>query len=468
MALTSIIDTLTPDLATGLRASREVSFPKDFMWGAATAAYQIEGAANIDGRGPSVWDVFLQIPGNAVKGDTGDIACDHYHRWREDIDLMKKMGLRAYRLSISWPRVLPFGRGKINEKGLDFYQQLIDGLCQAGIVPFVTLSHWDLPVALQFEMNGWLNDDMPQVFADYAALMYDRLGDRVKNWMTLNEPWVVVDGGYFHGAHPPGIKDRALGYRAGHNQLRAHAYAVANYRSCRHRGGKISFALNTGYSFPATDSPQDIAAAERAVQNFGGWFADPTYYGDYPAMMRERLGSMLPAFSAQDSALLKRSIDYVALNYYTSDVVRHAPGVGAMEYEVVPQQDVWHTEMNWPVRADGYFKLLCWLNKRYPGLPFYITENGAACPDKPDERGYVDDQDRITYLRDHFKAANAAMKEGVDLRGYLVWSLMDNLEWSLGFEKRFGLVHCDRKTLKRTIKASGLWYSNVIQEGIVR
>lgn len=437
-------------------------FDPTFQFGAATAAYQIEGASRADGKGPSIWDAFCAIPGKTVNGDTGEIACDHYHRWREDVALMKRLGLRAYRFSISWPRVLPAGCGVANSAGIDFYSRLVDELLAAGIQPFVTLLHWDLPLALQVEMNGWLYDDLPRVFADYAGLMFDRLGDRVQNWMTLNEPWVSVDAGYFHGVHPPGVRDRALGYRAGHNLLRAHAYAVAAYRSGGNNRGAISFAMNSSFSFPASESRSDIDAAERAVVNFAGWFTDPAYYGDYPGLLRERLGAILPVFSDEDSRLLKGSMDFLALNYYTSEVVRHADADGPMQFQVVPQPAVQHTEMNWPVRPDGFHGLLIWLNKRYPGLPFYVTENGAAFDDKPDSEGFVNDRNRIDYLRDHIFAVAQAIRDGVDLRGYFVWSLLDNLEWSAGYSKRFGLIHCDRSTLKRTIKQSGFWYADFI------
>ncbi|MFO0839191.1 MAG: GH1 family beta-glucosidase [Phycisphaerae bacterium] len=442
----------------------KAQFSPNFLWGAATAAYQIEGAAAHDGKGPSIWDRFCATSGNVVNGDSGEVACDHYHRWRDDVALMRQMGLLAYRFSVSWPRVMPQGRGAINERGLDFYDRLVDGLRAANIEPFVTLFHWDLPLSLQDELGGWLSADSPHIFADYAQCVFDRLGDRVRFWMTLNEPWVVVDAGYFHGTHPPGIRDRAQGYRAGHNLLRAHAYAVARYRAGRNAGGKISFALNSAFSFPATERVVDVEAAERAVQNFAGWFGDPPYHGDYPPLLRERLGDMLPAFTAEDSRLLRRSVDYIALNYYTSDVVRHSPGNGPMELEYVAQPDVPKTQMNWPIMPEGFKRLLMWLNSRYPGLPFYITENGAACADEQRVDCMVDDQDRIAYLRDHIAACADAMAVGVDLRGYLVWSLIDNLEWSQGFSKRFGLIHCDRATLSRRMKASGHWYARWIAE----
>jgi beta-glucosidase len=438
------------------------NFPNDFLWGAATSAFQIEGAARQGGKGPSIWDDFCATPGNTARGDTGEIACDHYHRYQEDLALLQRLNLNAYRFSISWPRVLPQGRGPANEAGWDFYERLVDGLLAAGIQPLATLYHWDLPATLQTELDGWANPDLPHLFADYAEMAFNRLGDRVRYWLTLNEPWCVAQDGYIRGYHAPGIKDRALGYRVGHNLLRAHAYAVARYRAGRHNHGAISYALNTAYSFPATDSPADAAAAERSILNFGGWFGDPPYYGDYPAELRIRLGPLLPAFTPEDSKLLRRSIDFIALNYYASDVVRHAPGVGPMDAEPVPQPTRALTTMGWPIVPEGLHRLLHWLNARYPGLPIHVTENGVALNDQADESGFVDDQGRIAYLREHLAATHAALKEGVDVRGYFVWSLLDNLEWSHGFEQLFGLVRCDRRTLRRTIKASGKWYARFI------
>jgi beta-galactosidase len=437
----------------------------NLLWGAATSAFQVEGAAADDGKGPSIWDVFCATPGKIVSGATGQVACDHYHRYPQDVALMRRLGLRAYRFSVSWPRVVPAGRGTANPAGLDFYDRLVDALCAAGIEPFVTLYHWDLPAALQTDLGGWAHPDLPHLFADYAELVFNRLGDRVRYWLTLNEPWVVVVAGYFDGIHPPGIKDRALGYRVGHNLLRAHAAAVARCRAGRSSPGSISFALNANYSFPATDASADVAAAERAMQNFAGWFGDPVYHGDYPAVMRARLGALLPQFTPEEAQLLKGSTDFLALNYYTSDVVRHAVDAGPMEAEVVPQPHVPQTAMGWPIRPDGLRCLLRWVSDRYARPPIYITENGAAFDDQPDEAGFVDDQNRTAYLREHIAAAAAARDDGVDLRGYFVWSLLDNLEWTEGFAKRFGLVRCDYATQTRTIKASGHWYGRLIRAG---
>ena len=454
------IDEKSPETAPSSRR-----FPPGFLWGAATAAYQIEGATTIDGRGPSIWDEFCATPGATRGGDTGEIACDHYHRYREDIEIMRRLHLQAYRFSISWPRVMPEGRCQVSAPGLAFSDRLVDALLEAGIEPFVTLYHWDLPAALQRHMNGWLHSDLPNLFADYADLMFNKLGDRVRFWLTLNEPWVVVDAGYFRGTHPPGIKNPAEGYQAGHNLMRAHAYAVACYRGHQCDGGRISFALNTTFSFPESRSASDQAAAERAMDTFGGWFADPAWSGDYPAVMRERLGPMLPEFSAEDADLLRRSMDFLALNYYTSDIARYSQDSQPFEFDRIVPGHLPCTEMGWPIMPDGLARLLRRLHQRYAGLPVYITENGAACPDNADEHGFVDDQDRIGYLAGHVAAMAEAVADGVDVRGYFVWSLLDNLEWTEGYSKRFGLVRCDRTTLQRTIKASGLWYADLIAMG---
>ena len=438
---------------------------KRFLWGAATAAYQIEGAAATDGKGPSIWDVYCATPGKTAGGDTGAVACDHYHRWRTDINILKTLGIPAYRFSISWPRVLPAGRGAVNARGLDFYNRLVDALGEAGIEPVVTLYHWDLPAALQTDLGGWAHEDLPLLFADYAEVMFRRLGDRVRFWLTLNEPWVVTVAGYLEGEHPPGVRDRVLAYRVCHNLLRAHAHAVDAYRATRASAGAISLAINATYSHPATNASDDSAAAERAMQSFAGWFCDPPYVGDYPPELRSRLGGLLPQFSDEETRLLRGSMDFIALNYYTSDVVRHTPGVGPLDFEVLPQPRRTKTEMGWPIVPEGLTELLGWLSDRYRGLPLFVTENGAALHDQPDTQGFVDDQARIAYLRDHIAAVARARAAGVDVRGYFVWSLLDNLEWSHGFSKRFGIVRCDHATQKRTIKASGYWYADLIARG---
>jgi beta-glucosidase len=444
-----------------------LQFPERFLWGVATAAFQIEGASAVDGKGPSIWDVFCAIPGKTARGETGAVACDHYQRYLADVELMRRLNLRAYRFSVSWPRVLPQGRGAVNAAGLAFYERLVDALLAAGIEPMITLYHWDLPAALQMELGGWAHADLPKIFADYARLIFDRLGDRVRYWLTLNEPWCAARMGHVDGCHAPGARNEALGYLVAHNLLRAHAYAVAELRNSSATGQHVSIALNTDYSFPASERPADVAAAERATQAFAGWFGDPVTRGDYPPVMRERLGMLLPRFTDEDQRLLANSIDYLGLNYYFPQLVRHAPGSGPFEIELVQEKDGARTAMGWPVRPDGLYHLLRWASARYPGLPIHITENGMACAEQPDAHGYVDDPARIAYLRDHLAAAHTALSEGIDLRGYFVWSLYDNLEWAHGFSKRFGLVRCDFETLARTVKASGHWYARCCAEGRV-
>ncbi len=440
-------------------------FPNGFLWGAATAAFQIEGAATADGKGPSIWDVFCATPGKTARGETGNVACDHYGRWREDVGLMCRLNLRAYRFSVSWPRVLPQGRGAVNQAGLDFYDRLVDKLRSSGIEPFVTLYHWDLPAALQMELGGWAHPDLPQIFADYARVVFERLGDRVGYWITINEPWVVTVGGHLDGVHAPGVRDRARAYQVAHQLLRGHGLAVEVYRGRGPRAGQISLALNMPYYFPATDSDADRAAAERAMVDYGGWFGDPVSCGAYPELLRRAYPDVLPEFTDEDRRRLRGSVDYVAINYYSSMIARHKPGAGPLDVETEPYPGRPRTMMDWPIVPEGLEALLCWLSERYKGLPVYVTENGAACDDRPDASEYVDDQDRIAYLRDHFAAAQRARARGVDLRGFFVWSLMDNLEWAEGFSKRFGLVRCNFETLRRTVKASGEWYGRWIAAG---
>ncbi len=434
---------------------------KDFLWGAATAAFQVEGAHDADGKGPGIWDRFL-----ADRTDNGRVACDHYHRSPRDVALMRQLNLQAYRFSVSWPRVMPTGRGTVNPPGLDFYDRLTDQLLAAGIQPLVTLYHWDLPAALQDDLDGWAGDTLPELFADYADVIFDRLGDRVSRWITINEPWVIVMAGYFTGTHAPGIQDRPLGYRAGHNLMRAHAYAVQRYRAHRHGHGQISFALNSSYSFPASDSPADHQAAQRALLDFAGWFGDPACFGQYPDVLRERYGDLLPTFSDADRDLLRGSLDYLALNYYTSDRVAHAPGQGPLDFDRMVPDEPPRTEMDWPIMPEGFERLLLWLWDRYR-LPLYITENGAALRDRVEPDGSVNDAGRIAYLRDHIAAMARAMQQGVDVRGYFAWSLIDNLEWNEGYARRFGLVRCDHQTQQRTIKASGRWYAELIRTGLL-
>jgi len=436
-------------------------FPDGFLWGAATSAYQIEGSPLADGAGPSIWHRFAHTPGLMRNGDTGDIACDHYRRFEADIELMKRLGLTAYRFSVSWSRVLPAGVGAVNPAGLGFYERLVDGLLRAGIEPMLTLYHWDLPAALD-DRGGWLNPDIAGWFAEYALAVVRRLDDRVKLWATLNEPWVITDGGYLHGALAPGHRNRFEAPISSHNLLRAHGAAVQAYRACgRHQVGIV---VNIEPKYPASDAPEDLAATRRAHAYMNAQYLDPVFLGHYPAEMTQIFGEAWPPWPASDFELIRQPIDFVGINYYTRSVTRFDPDAWPLQATRVKQPDAVYTETDWEVFPSGLTDTLTWVRDRYGPIPQYVTENGAAFPD-PGTAGTapLDDPSRVLYLREHLKAVHAAIGHGVDVRGYFAWSLLDNLEWSLGFSKRFGIVHVDFGTLQRTLKASGLSYAKVIE-----
>ncbi|MBK6814113.1 MAG: beta-glucosidase [Saprospiraceae bacterium] len=458
----------------------EKKFPKDFIWGGATSSYQIEGAWNEEGKGPSIWDVFTMIPGKVNHFENGNIACDHYHRIEEDVALMKKIGLRAYRFSISWPRILPAGRGQVNQKGIDFYNKLINELVANDITPWVTLYHWDLPAALEFEINGWLGEEISDAFAEYADVCFAAFGDRVKNWITINESWVVAILGYGLGVFAPGKKSMDYPYQAGHNLLKAHAKAVATYRqkyqSTQH--GRIGITNNCDWREPLTESPADKAAAERALEFFLAWFADPIYKGDYPPCMKERLGSRLPSFTAAEKNMIKGSSDFFGLNHYTTMYAADAThnrekgsvyGNGGLSED----QDVnlsvspdWKmTSMQWAIVPWGCKKLLMWIDARYDHPEIIITENGCAFNESLVE-GKVDDHERIQFFQGYLAAIQEAIRGGADVKGYFIWSLMDNFEWALGYNKRFGITYIDQD-LTRIPKASAWWYASVIEQNEV-
>jgi len=457
------------------------NFPNDFIWGTATSSYQIEGAASIEGKGPSIWDAFSSIPGKTSKGETGEIACDHFHKYKEDIQLMKQMGVKAYRFSISWPRVMPTGKDQVNEKGIQFYSDLIDELLKAGIEPWVTLYHWDLPLALQLEDDGWLGDSISDHFAVYADLCFDRFGDRVKHWITLNEPWVVAILGYGQGVFAPGRISNSEPYLAGHHLILAHAKAVKVYRDkYSYQNGTIGITNNCDWREPLTDSDEDKAAAERALEFFLAWFADPIYFGDYPKVMKERLGERLPDFSDDEKKMIKDSSDFFGLNHYTTMYAAHDHG-NANEQSVygnggisedqevdLSLDDNWSfTAMNWAVVPWGCKKLLQWIDQRYNHPDIYITENGCAYPDVIKD-GQVNDQNRVDYYHGYLTACHEAMAEGVALKGYFAWSFMDNFEWASGYDKRFGLHYVDFKTLERTPKKSAKWFAELIKNNRVQ
>ncbi len=448
------------------------NFPTEFVWGAATSSYQIEGAWLEGGKGLSIWDAFCHIPGKIKNNDTGDFACDHYYRFGEDVKLMADMGLRAYRFSLSWPRIQPDGRGKPNSAGLSFYSDLIDALLAHDITPWITLYHWDLPLALQMECDGWLNPKLAEFFADYAAICFEAFGDRVKHWLTLNEPWCSAVLGHGLGMHAPGRVSRDEPYLVGHNLLRAHALAVEKYRTQfqPQQKGLIALTNNCDWREPLTDSEADIQAAQRAVEFFLGWFADPVYTGDYPAVMRERLGRRLPQFTDNEKNLLKGSADFFGLNHYSTMYAAQAPGTKTTNAGLSEDQDVvlssdprWKkTQMEWNIVPLGFRKLLQWIDARYHSPDIYVTENGCALADVM-ENGRVDDHERIAFLEGYLNAAHEALASKVKLKGYFVWSFLDNFEWGEGYSKRFGLHYVDFRNGRRFPKASAKWYAEVIR-----
>ena len=459
-----------------------MTFPDQFIWGAATSAYQIEGAHLKDGKGPSIWDSFCEIPGKIANNENGNIACDHYHTFREDVKLMKQLGLQAYRFSISWPRIFANGRkDSINEKGIQFYNDLIDCLLEHGITPWVTLYHWDLPLALQFEEDGWLGDNISDLFADYAEVCFDRFGDRVKNWITINEAWVIAVLGYGQGVFAPGRISTSEPYQAGHNILLAHGKAVKVYREKFQptQKGQIGITNNCDWREPKTDKPEDQEAAQRALEFFLAWFADPIYKGDYPAVMKERLGDRLPTIDDDTRKLLLGSSDFFGLNHYTTmfaadatdkNVQANVHGNGGLnedqEVELSIDSEWKLTSMKWAVVPWGCRNLLQWISKRYDNPAIYITENGCAYDDKI-EGGEVNDDERVHFFKTYLEGCQEAIESGVDLRGYFAWSLFDNFEWASGYEKRFGMVHVDFETQKRTPKKSAIYYSEVISKNAV-
>jgi beta-glucosidase len=436
-------------------------FPAGFLWGAATSAYQIEGAPLADGAGPSIWHRFVHTPGLTVSGDTGDVACDHYHRYREDVALMRDIGLNAYRFSISWSRILPAGRGAVNSRGLAFYERLIDALLEYEIQPLITLYHWDLPAALD-DRGGWLNPDVANWFAEYATTVFRAFDDRVPMWTTLNEPWVISDGGYLHGTLAPGHRNLFEVPLVSHNLLRAHGTAVETYRAIGRN--RIGLVVNLEPKYPASDSPEDLAAMRRADAYMNRQYLDPVFRGSYPDELREIFGKAWPEFAASDLALIRQPIDFLGINYYLRGVTRNDPAAKPVRTSNVKQPQHVYTETGWEVYAPALTRVLLLVRERYGDIPLYVTENGAAFYDPPSPiDGRVDDPLRVWYYRDHLRAALDAMGQGVDLRGYFAWSLLDNFEWSLGYAKRFGIVHVDYHTQRRTPKSSARFYADVIR-----
>jgi len=423
-------------------------FPDGFLWGASTASYQIEGAAREDGRGPSIWDIFSHTPGKVLNGDTGDVACDHYHRWREDVGLLKELSVGAYRFSTAWPRILPNGRGAVNEKGLEFYDRLVDALLEAKIEPWLCLYHWDLPQALE-EKGGWPNRDLARWFADYAGIMVRRFGDRVRHWATFNEPNNVAYRGYGEGDHAPGHRDRAKVMRAIHTINLAHGHAVKLLREER-PGLVIGDIFNFGPRAPLTDREQDIGACalSDAIMNLA--FPDAQVLGSYPEPIRDE---MAPLIEDGDWHIIKQKLDYFAFNHYSRSRVRWDKDHLFHFARVPPPPGTPVTEMGWIIDPAAFRQVMidCW--KRYGDLPMYILENGAAFRDQVID-GKVHDAERVKFLRDYLGAVIDAAAAGVPVKGYFVWSLLDNFEWALGYDKRFGIVYVDYPTQKRIPKDS--------------
>ena len=430
-------------------------FPRGFLFGTATAAYQIEGGHDADGKGPSIWDTFCGRPGAISTGETGDIACDHYHRWRDDVAIMKELGLGAYRFSISWPRVLPSGSGKANEAGLAFYDRLVDELLANGIRPFVTLYHWDLPQALQ-DTRGWAAREVVDQFAAYADVVARRLGDRVKDWMTLNEPEVVAFAGHYAGVHAPGLRDFSTAVLVSHHLLLAHRAGADAIRAA-HPAARVGIALNLSHCEPATDSTDDAAAARRQDGYLNRWFLDPLYGRGYP---KDMVALYAPYFDrAGELDRYDGRLDFLGVNYYTRRLA--SAGDGPLRSKRVERDGVERTALGWEVHPDSFRKVLARVHRDYAPRLMFVTENGAAYDDLIDG-DRVDDPLRVSFLSRHFAAASDAITDGVPLAGYFIWTLMDNFEWAHGTSKRFGIVHTDYRTQRRRIKASGSWYRDLI------
>ena len=437
---------------------------EEFYWGASTAAYQIEGSPLADGAGRCVWHEFSHTPNTVENGDNGDVACDHYHRRDEDVALMRELGLGAYRFSIRWPRILPDGTSGVNLQGLNFYDRLIDQLLAAGIEPFVTLHHWDLPAALQ-RRGGWSNPDVSEWFAHYVSVVAGRLGDRVRHWITLNEPFVVAEQGHLVGAHAPGIRNIYATGHAIHNQLRAHAAAWRVLKSSFPQS-QVGIALHNAAVYPATGALADVEATERA----NAWhnyplFLEPLVNGRYPASLEDRLAPYLPKDYENDMEGLRIEPDFAGMNYYAGYLVRNDPSTW-LGFQSVDEPAAPRTAMDWIIRPDGLRDILVEADRRYKLKSLYVTESGAAFDDLV-VAGEVDDVERLVYLKEHIAATLAARDEGVPVRGYFVWSLFDNFEWARGYAMRFGIVHIDFATQERLVKSSGRWYSELARTGAI-
>lgn len=438
-----------------------IQFPKEMKWGAATASYQIEGAVNEDGRGPSIWDTFSHIPGKVKDGDNGDIACDSYHRYEEDIEIMKDLGIDVYRFSVAWPRIFPKGAGEVNEKGLEFYHKFVDKLLENGIEPMCTLYHWDLPQALQ-DKGGWNNRDTIDAFVNYAEVMFKEFNGKIKYWITLNEPWCISYLSHYIGLHAPGYKDLQLATNVAHHLLVAHGKAVQKFRELNIEG-EIGYAPNTTWLEPFSNRKEDIDACRREVGHYIEWFMDPVFKGEYPEFLVnwfKKKGVELPIEDG-DMETIHQPIDFLGINYYTGHIARYKENEGLFDFEFV-EMGYERTDIGWPVFPEGFYKVLTYITERYGNVPIYITENGACYNDEPDATGRVKDDRRIKYLKQHLTTLSRAIQSGVNIKGYLTWSLLDNFEWAEGYSKRFGIVYVNYRTLERIKKDSFYWYKKTI------
>ena len=440
--------------------SEKKIFPKDFVWGAATASYQIEGAWNEDGKGESIWDRFSHTLGKVQNGDTGDVACDHYHRWREDVALMKELGLKAYRFSISWPRILPVGRGEVNQAGIEFYSNLVDALLEADIEPWVTLYHWDLPQALQDE-GGWPARATTEAFVEYADVISRALGDRVKNWITFNEPWVSAFVGYKEGRHAPGLTDQDAAVAAAHHLLLAHGQSVPVIRSnCPN--ANVGITLNLTPQEPASPSLADRKLSTWTDGYINRFFLDPLVGRGYPQDIVDSFGTVMNFIQPGDMDTILTPIDFLGINYYTRNIARDESMEDNLPVTMQRSDEI--TEMDWEVYPKGLYNILGRLHFDYAFPAIYITENGAAFPDEVSADGQVDDPQRLSYIQRHLEMVHNAIQNGVPVRGYFVWSLMDNFEWAFGYSKPFGIIYIDFGTGQRIPKSSAGWYSQVIKD----
>ncbi len=448
--------------------------PNGFAYGVATASYQIEGAVAEDGRSPSIWDTFSHTPGKISDGNTGDVACDHYHRFGEDVALLADMNATHYRFSLAWPRIQPDGSGPLNQAGLDFYARLVDALLERGIQPWVTLYHWDLPQALE-DKGGWPARDTAYRFAEYAVATHERLGDRVQAWTTLNEPWCSAYLGYGSGTHAPGRRDEREALHAAHHLLLGHGMAVSGMRASAHAGSEIGITLNLWPVTAVSGSPGDVDAARRVDGISNRAFLDPVLRGAYPPDVLADVAKITDASHIHegDEATIGAPLDFLGVNYYMPTYVRagadssdrrNVAWIGCDDIASVPQGSP-TSDMGWEIEPDGLRRLLVRLHTDYPGVPLYVTENGIALRDKVDTAGRVEDPERISYIDAHLRAVAQAVEEGADVRGYFVWTLTDNFEWSFGFSKRFGLVHLDAETQVRIPKSSAAWYAQVARAG---